>query len=360
MFSSSFYKNVLFFVFIIASANCAVSNSTVIEYVNKLCFDGKHVDKLGAKEFNILCGCFNDLPSKLSINAYINEFNFANRIISRSLVFCLRTDEQTKELFRAAVSSSKGARDYFINETVNKIDWHGIIEIDWDINYKEKLLEGKSIFQNQLNAAVEEFYNDLNLTEVLNQFSVRSDSKNITISVIVREVCLLEAIIKTMHLREDIENPVYYKVAFTLYELHKHNEITFHDKLIRNYIKSVVNHIAECLKVTIFSDMQYIRMVNQYYVKMVSNSVFEKEFDAYYDGIRIHQMNQNYKQITDVKERFNFIPSQTDPTSCYIQPVIFPDYFLYIDEYQNLRKNKLTLWNEHFTWKIFPYDRWRN
>lgn len=382
MCSSFLYRSFLFFGFLIISVHCrsrgknSLPNSTVIEYVNELCFHGKQIEIIFEDEFNTLQQCASnyteDYPSQLAIFAYRTAFSLANRIdygYGIEIVESSYIRKSLEELVQSVIIHSRNAEDFFTNETMNGIDWHGIIALS------------VTDLQQYLNVVVRKFYGQLNIIEVLNQFSVRKNSKNITKSVIIREVCLLAAIIETLNSKKSIENPIYYKVAFTLNELHKHNEKTWNDKVIRNYIGKIVEQIPNCLKVLIFSNMQRLVLFNEYYHYafirpnyfmddwIIDKSIWQNvktldglstwNYTAHYDGIQIHGIVYEMPNLTDKNERFNFIASNSDPTICFIQPVISDD-FVYMDYFNNLRKSQMGLWNEHFKWKIYTFSCYKN
>lgn len=335
---------VIFFGFFINSSNCILPNSSTIEYINKLCFDGKRVDTLNRDDIKILKECRKDLQTGLAISAYVKEY-LQNRKTFTSyidgFIGPLYTDWELENLFLSTITSTRDAKEFFTNETVKQIDWYGIIEIDWNVHYLKNSIEDKSSLQKRLNAIIVDFYSNFNLSEVLDQFFIRKAAKDMTKSVIMRELCFLEAILKAMTIRQDFQNPVIYKVVFTLYQFDENNRSKWNYRLVDNYIKEILDRVPECLKVAIFTNMHFLLLENKHYNYPYGNNCrnatwnteislrknidsqtitdarcFLWEFTKRNDGIQIHRLAA-VSNVTETREKFLFIPSKSDSKSCY-------------------------------------------
>lgn len=246
--------------FLFIGTNGLLPNSTTIDYVNKLCFgENQNTEEINDREMKILHDCCKDLPSGLAIRAYLEEFRLENRINSRvSSCKQLYTDANISALFMSTLRSSENGKDFFQNQTVTEIQWYGIVE-----TYLRRTV--KSAIQRQLNGVFAEIYYNLNISEVLNQFSTRNNSENVTKNEIIRELSVLEAILTAMIIRKDLQNPILHKIAFFIYQFEEFNQLIWKDKLIENYLEELVNHIPECLKLVMFSNTKKILLLNKYY-----------------------------------------------------------------------------------------------
>lgn len=386
--------NYCFFAYITAflftGANCLVPQSSIIEFVNKTCFNDRIFQKIEDEEMKLIRYCRKDIPTKLAINAYIQEFFNEGRIAYLDIDSTIERD--VYYLFMTTLQSSVEGKLFFANVTVNQIDWYGVNEVDRKFQDASQPLTKKYTLQRILNAVFEHLYFNLNISQIFDQLSIRHiNSELMTKSDTMREISVLAAILHSMHIKENLQNPELHKIAFLLYEFNEKNQLLWHDAFLNDYIREVADLIPECLKIVVFSNQNRIVMMNKYYNypygfncevrwnrdktlwdningksavrngirlhQSISTSLtdgcfcYTWEITKQYDGIHIH--GSVLTGLTDTKELFHFIPSVTDPTSCYIKPVISNE-FLYMNVDMNtLRKTNLHLWDENFMWKIY-------
>lgn len=432
MVKKYFGISLLLIGFLSASISAFAKKSSVVQYVNKMCGENLEesvYDKISLLRFNCdkdtwynwkFWGLLpptesdyesknkhgapnnnykSDVPLRLAISAYLQDNPNAKRRHFNNFDISYKEDLQKNDyeienLFWLAIGSSKNATDFFRNEIINEIMWYETFLIDWKHEPRTKPLAEKFILQQKLNILVSQFYFELNMSEVLDQFAIRSDNENMSKDAAVRDICLLEAIIHTM-LTKDLQNPIFHRVVFTLHQYEEYNRLHWNDKFIHGYIKQIVDHIPDCLKAILFSNMHHILLFNEHFNFPYGRNQFKCsrpgcqngdpdfhdwehvilkkknfwknidsikwKFTKHYDSIQIHGLLFN---APDSIDHFHFIPSDSDANSCYIQSVCSDDYYLYmninkkidyfegVDNTNVLKNGQMQSYDKNFMWKI--------
>lgn len=257
------------------------------------------------------------------------------------------TNEAFVNLFEETILVSLNTEELFNNEIMKELDWYGVAKdeiISFQIRKQFKIMEFN--LQAQLTNAFARVYQRVNISQFINPNEFQTH-ENMTNNEKLRALMVIGAILNAMHINNDLQNPLLNEIAYLIFYADKINKDQWQDEILNKYLQRFASRIPKCLAKVAFShEMRNFTFYNEH---SGPDRQYLGEFPIFYiwtvekaaSGFTILEDN-DYEYIS---RQVYFIPSLTNPTSCYIQIVSSNEFVI-----QSGESMPMILWDEKYLW----------